>query len=398
MTGSIPLTEQKQNTKIMLESFEIIKKKLLEYGYQKIQHLPTRKSIAVGREFYVFKSFVFKKTSCLFHSTCFLGLYHAIFRKKNNMLYKLYKACFMNEPFKKEILDGIFSDEELTRFIEQKIVLKNNGNYVFNYRFVPYEGLFLVGKINMEDPEYAHVNYDSVTFIEFLRKMNLASKKRSLEVGCGAGLVSIEIAKISEHADAVDINPHAIKIMDLNTKLNQIKNIETFRSNCYQNVRHKYDLIISDPPFELMPDEDKNILHRYGGILGMEIALDIFKGLSESLTEDGESVIFTNSYIKHDKTDTLVDALEEVFKDTRFELTLYPISYQINADFLPTYKKNNICYSIGYMIHVKRGTKYKLRIVPLGPLNRAKEIFRLVYLYFGAWLTSKKKQSNGKER
>lgn len=366
----------------MLQSLNIIKERLKANNYDRIQHLPSRRSIAVGKEFYVFKSFFFQRTPCLFHSTCFYTLYHLIFRRRYPRLYLLYKIFFMNEPTDKATLLNLFSAGEVDDFIKAGIIKYEGCGCRFNFRFVPYEGLFLVAKINMEDPEYAHLNYDSITFVEFLRKMRLKeSFVRALEIGCGAGLISIEVAKSANNVDAVDINPYAVKIADINTKLNNIPNITTFISDIYNGVKERYDLIISDPPFELMPDEEKSILHRYGGFLGMEIASRIFAGLDEYLEDDGEAIVFTNSYVKGFKIDTLKDALFEMFENKKFKLTLYTLSYQINPEFYPIYRKFNITHSIGYIVRIKRSDNFEMNVVPLNFFKRIKEVLRLCYLY-----------------
>lgn len=366
----------------MLACFRIIKERLKENGYDRIQYLPSRKSLAIGKEFYVFRSFFYQKAPCLFHSTCFYTLYHLIFKKRHPQLYSLYKICFMNEPTEKEILLNFFSADEIGDFIKNGIVKCEGRNYRFNFRLVPYEELFIVAKVDMKDPEYAHINYDSVTFLEFLRKMHFGRDlRRALEIGCGAGLISIEIARNADKVDSVDISPYAVKAMDINAKLNDVSNITPFISNCYDNIKEKYDFIVSDPPFELMPEEEKNVLHRYGGFLGMEIALKIFAGLDEHLANDGEAVVFTNSYIKNFKVDTLKDALYDMFDRKNFCVTLYRLSYQITPEFYPVYRKNNITHSIGYFIHIKRAKNFTMDIVPLSFLNKIKEILRLLYLY-----------------
>ncbi|MDD5618276.1 MAG: methyltransferase [Candidatus Omnitrophica bacterium] len=364
----------------ILKCLNIIKERLKKNGYDRIQYLPSRRSI--GKEVFVFRSFFYQKTPCLFNSTLFYTLYHFIFGKKYPELYKLYKACFMNEPIGRELLFKLFSADEVDNFIKNDIVKYNSQEYKFDFRFIPFEDLFLLGKIDIKSPEYAHLNYDSVTFIDALRKMRLNDNyKRALEIGCGAGLISIEIARVADLVDAVDINPYAKKIADINAKLNGFSNINMFISDCYDNVKQKYDLIISDPPFELMPEEDKGILHRHGGHLGMEISSRIFKGLEEHLKDGGEAIIFTNSYIRGFKIDTLRIALEEMFKNKNFKITLSKLSYQINPDYYPIYRKYNITHSIAYIIYFKKANNFHMAITPFGFFNNIREVLRLVYLY-----------------
>lgn len=376
---------------IMLECFKIIKERLEERGYGKIQYLPSRKSLVVGKELYVFRSFFYHSGPSIFHSTCFYGLYHFIFRKRYPDVYMLYKIFFMDEPAEKDELLKIFDESEVNEFIKNKIIKCEDAKCRFDFRFVPFERLFLAGKCDIKDAHYVHLNYDSVTFVEFLRKMGLDKKryKRAVEIGCGAGLVSMEISRITDSAEAVDINPYALELMEINAKLNNISNVRAYYSDCYQNAKGRYGLIVSDPPFELMPENEKNVLHRYGGHLGMEIALKIFSGFEEHLEFDGEAVVFTNSYIRNYRDDTLKEAVRDMFKNKKFKVTFHTLSYQVNPDFYAMYRKHNISYSIAYVIHVKRSDRFEMDIVPLSFSGKIKEAIRVLYLHVVALLKSK---------
>lgn len=288
----------------------------------------------------------------------------------------------MDEATDRESLLEIFNAKEIDDFIKNGILRCEGHYYKFNYRFIPFEDLFLVAKVNTKDPGYAHLNYDSITFVELLRKMQLRQNyQRALEIGCGAGLISLEIARSSRRVDAVDLNPYAVVIMEMNAQLNKIPNITTFTSNCYNKIKERYDLIVSDPPFELMPDEAKNILHRYGGFLGMETASRIFSGIDNYLSDNGEAVVFTNSYIINFKENSLVKKLYAIFKDKKFKITLYALSYQINPEFYSLYRRFNISHSVSYFIHFQRANGFEIVIVPLKFLSKIKEIIRVFYLY-----------------
>jgi len=287
----------------------------------------------------------------------------------------------MNELADRVSLLEIFSEGEIENFLRVGIINRQGHDYKLNYRFVPFEGLLLVAKKDEESSEYAHLNYDSITFVECLRRVYLKKGyQRALEIGCGAGLISLEVAKFATSVDAIDINHSAVKIMEMNAKLNKVDNITSFISDCYKRIDAKYDLIVSDPPFELMPEKEKDVLHRYGGHLGLEIAREIFKGLDSHLSGHGEAIIFTNSYIINYREDTLLKVLKDLFEDKKFKITLSVLSYQINPDFYPLYKKFKISHSISYIIHFQRSNTFEITIIPLPFLGRVKEILRVLYL------------------
>ena len=63
-----------------------------------------------------------------------------------------------------------------------------------------------------------------------------------LEVGCGSGLVSLELARQVESLVALDINPHAVRAT-------RERGVEVIRSDLFEGIRGKFDLIIFNPPY-----------------------------------------------------------------------------------------------------------------------------------------------------
>ena len=82
---------------------------------------------------------------------------------------------------------------------------------------------------------------------KFITTLSLKNKTL-LEVGCGAGLLSILAAKSGAVVTAIDINPKAVEA----TKTNNIQNstnISVIESNLFQNVSQTFDFILVNPPF-----------------------------------------------------------------------------------------------------------------------------------------------------
>lgn len=93
-----------------------------------------------------------------------------------------------------------------------------------------------------------------------------------LDVGCGYGLIGITLAKVMNcEVDMVDVNDRAIHLCEMNIKNNKV-NTKVFKSDVYENITEKYDVIISNPPI------------RAGKKVYMKIINDSFKHLNK----DGE--------------------------------------------------------------------------------------------------------------
>ena len=93
-----------------------------------------------------------------------------------------------------------------------------------------------------------------------------------LDVGCGYGVISIILGKkLNVEVDGVDVNKRAVHLANMNSKLNNTKNVNFMVSDCYEKVDKKYDYIITNPPIRAgkeviyrIFDEAKNHLKENG--------------------------------------------------------------------------------------------------------------------------------------
>lgn len=95
-----------------------------------------------------------------------------------------------------------------------------------------------------------------------------------LDVGCGYGPIGIIIADNYKEAmvDMIDVNNRAIELAKVNAIKNKVNNVKIFNSNIYENIDHKYDLIITNPPIRA----------------GKKIVHEIILGAIKYLNENGE--------------------------------------------------------------------------------------------------------------
>lgn len=69
-----------------------------------------------------------------------------------------------------------------------------------------------------------------------------------LDVGCGYGVIGISLALIMEtNSVLIDINKRAVHLAEMNIKANKAT-ATAFLSEGYENVKEKYDVIITNPP------------------------------------------------------------------------------------------------------------------------------------------------------
>lgn len=74
------------------------------------------------------------------------------------------------------------------------------------------------------------------------------TKKKILDVGCGIGVIGLTLAKLTNSTvDLIDINKRSVHLTKMNIKSLKL-NANAYTSNVYENVKEKYDIIITNPP------------------------------------------------------------------------------------------------------------------------------------------------------
>ncbi len=157
--------------------------------------------------------------------------------------------------------------------------------------------------------------------------------KHILDLGCGIGPLAIYFAKNGAlSVDAIDIYDEHLKFTKKNSLLNKV-NINVFKSNLFEKVNKKYNLISCDVSGvkeevarltgwfpEEVPKADNS---------GANLILDVIKNSKRFLSDDGELVICTTSFSDE-------RSIFEAFKK------FYPDSYKkIYSEKVPFSKRLN---------------------------------------------------------
>lgn len=74
--------------------------------------------------------------------------------------------------------------------------------------------------------------------------------KKLLDVGCGYGTFGVSLKKVYPHlnVEMVDINERAVLLTKKAIDLNHLQNANVYQSFVYENVRGKFDVVVSNPP------------------------------------------------------------------------------------------------------------------------------------------------------
>ncbi len=127
-----------------------------------------------------------------------------------------------------------------------------------------------------------------------------------LEVGCGSGLVSWELAGQVKSLVALDINPHAVRAA-------RERGVAAVRSDLFRGIKGRFDLIVFNPPY--LPTEQAERSHQWinyaldGGESGRETIGRFLLDLAEHLRPGGRALLLISSL-------TGPEEVERMAKDT----------------------------------------------------------------------------------
>ena len=117
--------------------------------------------------------------------------------------------------------------------------------------------------------------------------------RRAVDIGCGAGVGALVIARARPDADvlAVDINPRALRMTAVNAELAGLANVSAYHSDILASVDGEFDLIVANPPY--MNDPHQRAYRHGGGALGAQLSVRIVSESRERLALGGRLVLYT---------------------------------------------------------------------------------------------------------
>jgi tRNA1(Val) A37 N6-methylase TrmN6 len=150
--------------------------------------------------------------------------------------------------------------------------------------------------------------------VYLVRNMDVQPEDAVLELCLGSGVNSIFAADRASSVTGVDINPRALEFARFNQALNGCETpVDLVEGSLFEPVRGSlYDLILVNPPFELVPQEETWFLHSDGGEDGLDVIRTILREAPAHLAPDGRFEIITWSPGSA-QGPLLVDLMREAF-------------------------------------------------------------------------------------
>jgi release factor glutamine methyltransferase len=114
--------------------------------------------------------------------------------------------------------------------------------------------------------------------------------EKSLEIGCGTGIVSIKCALSGSKVVAVDMNPVAVECTKENARRNGVE-VDAKQSDLFSNVTEVYDTIMFNPPYLPVSDEGSGSEQWNGGDDGFLVTRRFLNLLPQYIRRNGWAFI-----------------------------------------------------------------------------------------------------------
>jgi len=117
--------------------------------------------------------------------------------------------------------------------------------------------------------------------------------ERAVDIGCGCGVQAVLAARYARTVIACDINPRALSFTAFNAELNGARNVECRAGSFFEPVAGEtFDLIVSNPPFVISPDNA--IAFRDAGLGGDDVSRQVVRQSVMHLREGGLAFVLIN--------------------------------------------------------------------------------------------------------
>ncbi|KGU83344.1 methyltransferase [Pseudomonas mediterranea] len=192
---------------------------------------------------------------------------------------------------------GLISADEQRQLQEAEVLEERQGLLHSRVRWSSLDGLlFAHSAFPTQSSDAVFFGPDSYRFAQLIHthlQQNFTAVHRAVDIGCGAGVGAIVIARARREAQvlALDINPLALRLSAVNAALAEVGNLELAHSDLLQNVDGQFDLIVANPPY--MADPAERAYRDGGGALGAGLSLRIVEQALPRLTPGGSLVLYT---------------------------------------------------------------------------------------------------------
>jgi methylase of polypeptide subunit release factors len=261
-------------------------------------------------------------------------------RDEGQMADSLRDVFGWSRPFEPDLL----SADEQRQLQEAQVIDTYEGQLKSRVRWSSLDDLLFVHSAFPTDAaDSVFFGPDTYRFAQMIHahlQQNFAPIHRAVDIGCGAGVGAIVIARARREAQvlALDINPAALRLTAINAALAEVANVEVHPSDLLQGVDGEFDLIVANPPY--MADPAERAYRHGGGTLGAGLSLRIVEQALNRLAPGGSLLLYTGVAMV-DGRDPFLDTVLPRLDEKRFAWTYREIDPDVFGEELlnPGYQR-----------------------------------------------------------
>ena len=218
-------------------------------------------------------------------------------RDEGQMADSLRDVFGWSRPFE----PGLLSADEQRQLQEAQVIDTYEGQLKSRVRWSSLDDLLIAhSAYPTTQSDAVFFGPDSYRFAQLIDahlQQRFEPIKRAVDIGCGAGVGALVIARSRHDAQvlAVDINPRALRLTAVNAELAGLSNISAYHSNVLDSVEGEFDLIVANPPY--MNDDRQRAYRHGGGALGEQLSVRIVSESLGRLAVGGTLVLYTGAAI-----------------------------------------------------------------------------------------------------
>ena len=219
---------------------------------------------------------------------------------------------------------GLLSADEQRQLQDAQVIDVYDGRLKSRVRWSSLDDLLFVHSgFPTDAADSVFFGPDTYRFAQLIHahlQQSFAPIQRAVDIGCGAGVGAILIARARREAEvlAVDINPAALRLTAINAALAEVANVEVLASDVLQGTEGNFDLIVANPPY--MADPAGRAYRHGGGSLGAGLSLRIVEQALNRLAPGGSLLLYTGVAMV-DGRDPFFDTVVPRLDSTRFGWT-----------------------------------------------------------------------------
>jgi methylase of polypeptide subunit release factors len=234
---------------------------------------------------------------------------------------------------------GLLSADEQLQLQQAGVLQESNGRLKSRVRWSSLDDLLFVHSgFPTDAADAVFFGPDTYRFAQLIHahlQQTFTPIRRAVDIGCGAGVGAIVIARARREAEvlAVDINPAALRLTAVNAALAEVANVTVEASDVLQDVDGNFDLIVANPPY--MADPAERAYRHGGGEFGEQLSLRIVEQALYRLAPGGSLVLYTGVAMI-DGRDPFLEALTPRLESSKFGWTYRELDPDVFGEELLT--------------------------------------------------------------